>query len=168
MSPKDGIRGVSSAPRSRATADTPSPAPGRARWAALAALTVAVVWVSLAALGLRGDDAPEPTGDESQTSGTSSVDARALMHARVACDFAGKAEQAATAPEVEERARYAVAVLLLDQAIIESARAAEFDIELDALDSALQTAHTAGHRSNDDEWQSALRSARVECRRVAD
>jgi hypothetical protein len=131
------------------------------RWAVAAALAVAVALVSLAAASARSDQ-PRTTTAGAQASDTS-VDAQALVHAEVACDLTGKARQATGATEVRERVRYAAAVLLLDQAIIESARAARADTRLVALDAALQAAHTAGHEGDHDTWQRALRSADAEC-----
>ncbi|MCW2737784.1 hypothetical protein [Nocardioides sp.] len=119
-----------------------------------------------AVLALQGADAPGTTADGSQPGGASSVDARALMHAEVACDYLSKAAEAAQASKLDERTRYAVAVLLLDQAIIESGRAAQSDTGLVELDTALQAAHAAGHAGDHDGWQRALRTAHAECRTV--
>jgi hypothetical protein len=88
------------------------------------------------------------------------------MHAEAACDFTSKAEEAAEATVVDEQTRYAAAVLLLDRAIIESARAAESDTGLVKLDSALQAAHAAGHEGDHDAWQQALHAANAECETV--
>ena len=134
------------------------------RWAVAAALVAAVALVSLAAASARPDQ-PRTTTAGAQASDTS-IDAQTLVHAEVACDLTGKARQATGASEVRERVRYAAAVLLLDQAIIESARAARGDTRLTALDAALQAAHTAGHEGDHDTWRRALRSADAECRVV--
>lgn len=134
------------------------------RWAVAAALVAAVALVSLAAASARPDQ-PRTTTAGAQASDTS-IDAQTLVHAEVACDLTGKARQATGASEVRERVRYAAAVLLLDQAIIESARAARADTRLAALDAALQAAHTAGHEGDHDTWRRALRSADAECRVV--
>lgn len=135
------------------------------RWAVAAALAVAVAvaLVSLAAASARSDQRTTTAG--AQASDTS-VDAQTLVHAEVACDLTGKARQATGATEVRERVRYAAAVLLLDQAIIESARAARADTRLAALDAALQAAHAAGHEGDHDRWRRALRAADAECRAV--
>ena len=132
----------------------------------MAALALGFTLIALAVLALQADDAPGTTADGPQPGGASSVDARALMHAEVACDFMSKAGQATQASEVGERTRYAVAVLLLDQAIIESGRAAQSDTGLVERDAALQTTHAAGHEGDHDGWQRALRTARAECRMV--
>jgi hypothetical protein len=144
---------------------SPSGSAGRRRWVVAGAFVVAGALVAAAAVSATSDQ-PGVTAGGAPSKDAATVDSSAVMHVEVACDLADKAERAATAPELEERARYAVAVLLLDQAIIESARAVEFDAGLVALDSALQTAHAAGHASDDDGWQSALRVARDECATV--
>lgn len=60
--------------------------------------------------------------------------------------------------------RYAAAVLLLDQAMIESARAVESDPALAELDQAVQEVHVAGHSGDPDQWDSALGAALTACR----
>lgn len=132
----------------------------------MTAIALGFTVVLLAVLALQVDDASGTMADGSQPGGGSSVDAQALMHAKVACDFMSKATQAAQASDGGERVRYAVAVLLLDQAIIESGRAAQSDTGLVELDTALQTIHAAGHEGNHEKWQRALRTADNECRRV--
>jgi hypothetical protein len=82
-------------------------------------------------------------------------------HAVVACDLTSKAEEAAS--EATD-ARLAAAVLLLDQAIIASARAAETDAGFADLDDAVQAVHTAGHRGDPEEWRAALDAALSACR----
>lgn len=134
------------------------------RWVFAAALAVAVALVSLAAASARPDQ-PRTTTAVAQADDTS-MDAQTLVHAEVACDLTGKARQATGASQVRERVRYAAAVLLLDQAIIESARAARADTRLAALDAALQAAHAAGHEGDHDRWRRALRAADAECRAV--
>lgn len=134
------------------------------RWVVAAALAVAVALVSLAAASARPDQ-PRTTTAAAQADDTS-MDAQTLVHAEVACDLTGKARQATGASQVRERVRYAAAVLLLDQAIIESARAARADTRLAALDAALQAAHAAGHEGDHDRWRRALRAADAECRVV--
>jgi hypothetical protein len=134
------------------------------RWVVAAALAVAVALVSLAAASARPDQ-PRTTTAAAQADDTS-MDAQTLVHAEVACDLTGKARQATGASQVRERVRYAAAVLLLDQAITESARAARADTRLAALDAALQAAHAAGHEGDHDRWRRALRSADAECRAV--
>ena len=81
-------------------------------------------------------------------------------HAEVACDLTVKAEEAA---EGKSRARFAASVLLLDQAIISSARAADTDVAFADLDQAVNAVHTAGHRGDDQEWQDAMETALAEC-----
>lgn len=129
---------------------------------AAAATAAAVALVSLAAMSVRQ---PDPTVKGTQAS-DAPLDAQTLIHAAVACDLAAKAGQAYETSDVGARARYAAAVLLLDQAIIESARAAEGDTELVPLDAALQAAHTAGHEGEDARWEDALDTAQGECRIV--
>lgn len=60
--------------------------------------------------------------------------------------------------------RYAAAVLLLDQAMIESARAVESDPALAELDQAVQAVHGAGHSGDPTQWDSALVTALTACR----
>jgi hypothetical protein len=122
---------------------------------------MAVALVSLAAASARPDR--HRTTTAGAHADDTSVDARTLVHAEVACDLTSKAGQATGASRVGERVRYAAAVLLLDQAIIESARAARADERLAPLDAALQAAHTAGHEGDHDSWRRALRSADAEC-----
>ena len=127
------------------------------------ALCVAAALVSLAAVSAW----PDQQGSTAVASdGRAPLAAQPLMHAEVACGLTSKAEQAAAAADVGERARYAASVLLLDQAIIESGRAAESDSRLVELDSALQAVHTAGHEGDHDVWQDALGTANAECRTV--
>lgn len=164
MSPPAAARRRSGDPRKRAAAgEPPQPLVARRRLVAVA-LAAAVALVSLAAVSAQRDRSGA-AGTGSQEDDTS-VDARALMHAEVACDLTSKAGRAAEASDVGARARYAAAVLLLDQALVESARAAGSDTRLAALDTALRAVHTAGHEADHDTWQLALRSADAECRTV--
>ena len=144
----------------------PAPSSHRRRGALVGAVAVAAALVALAAVGA-APERPVATAGSTVSESASPAVSPGGMHAEVACDFAGKAEEASSAPELAERARYAVAVLLLDQAIIESARAAELDPALGILDTALRAAHAAGHQSDHGEWQRALGTARAECRSVA-
>lgn len=163
MSSSGAARRRSGDPSKRATAVVPSRPRGRRRLV-LAALVVAVGLVSLAAVSVRPHQ-PDPSTTAAR-GGAAGVDDRALVHAAVACDLTSKAEQAAEASGVGERARYAAAVLLLDQAITESGRGAESDAGLTRLDSALQAVHTAGHEGDHARWQEALVIANGECRYV--
>lgn len=112
-------------------------------------ILLAAVGVVLALLAL--DPAP------------ASVDAQARVHGEAACDLTSKAGEAAEAVQIDSRSRYAAAVLLLDRAIIESARAAESDDALADLDAALRAVHTAGHQGDPHRWEAALDTAIAEC-----
>ncbi len=90
----------------------------------------------------------------------SEVDEVARGHARAACDLTADSEEAA---QVDSDARYAAALLLLDRAIIESKRAAESAGEYEALDQAVQAAHTAAHQRSSAPWREALADARAAC-----
>jgi hypothetical protein len=87
-------------------------------------------------------------------------DEEGLGHAEAACDLTSKADEAA---QVDTGARYAAAVLLLDNAIIESGRAAEAATEFAALDQAVQELHTAAHRGRPAQWLDALDLALAAC-----
>lgn len=89
------------------------------------------------------------------------VDAAAAGHARVACDMTARADEAT---EVSTAARMAAAVLLLDQAIVSSERAALTDDAFSDLDAAVQAVHAAGHRGEPDAWQAAMAEALTACR----
>lgn len=89
------------------------------------------------------------------------VDAEARGHAEVACDMTTKADEAAA---VSTSARMAAAVLLLDQAIIASERAALTDPVFSDLDAAVQEVHAAGHRGEPEAWQAAMDEALSTCR----
>ena len=99
---------------------------------------------------LPAEDEPESAGRE---------------HAVVACDLTVKAEEAAG---VSTDARLAAAVLLLDQAIIASARASETDTAFADLDDAVRAVHTAGHQGDPEQWQEALETALAACRTSTD
>lgn len=88
------------------------------------------------------------------------VESAARGHAEVACDLTTKAEEAA---DVESAARLAAAAILLDQAIVESARAADGASEFADLDRAVQAVHTAAHSGAPDRWRDALEIALAAC-----
>lgn len=132
-------------PRRRAQTRPPRTGPGR-RAVAVALVAVAVL-LALAYVALR------PAADE--------PDGAARDHAEAACDLTSKAREAG---QVETRARYAAAMLLLDRAIIESARAAESDPALAELDASVQSLHTAAHRGDPGQWKAALGTALAACR----
>jgi hypothetical protein len=88
------------------------------------------------------------------------VDAQARGHAETACELTSKAAEAAG---VESAARLAAAALLLDRAIIESARAAEGGAEYADLDQAVQAVHTAAHSGVHQRWVEALDAALASC-----
>ena len=86
-------------------------------------------------------------------------DREARGHAEAVCDLTSNADEAA---QVDTGARYAAAVLLLDNAIIESERAAEAD-EFAELDEAVQALHVAAHRGGPAQWRDALDIALAAC-----
>ena len=90
-------------------------------------------------------------------------DSQALAHAESACGLTGKAHEAA---QVKTDARYAATVLVLDQAIIESARAAQADAVFADLDRALQAVHTAAHTGDPEKYDAAMGAAQDACRRA--
>ena len=148
-------------PRKRSTA-APAAGPDRRRAAAVVAAVVvgaAVVALALVTTRSGGDRAAGTQAADTRAAGT-----RARPHFEAACDLADKAGEAAEATTVDARSRYAASVLLLDRAIIESARAAEADPALGDLDAALQDVHTAGHERDPAGWESALAEALAECR----
>jgi hypothetical protein len=55
-------------------------------------------------------------------------------------------------------------VLLLDQAIIESARASNADTGFEDLDQALQAVHTAAHTGDPARYDAAMDRAQAACR----
>ena len=137
----------------------PEPSSGSGRRARVVAVVLAVGGAAALALALA------VTGPEDDGSGGT----QARHHAEAACVLATQAGEAAAAGEarrVDARARYAAAVLLLDRAIIESARAARSDPGHTDLDAALQSVHTAGHAGDHDAWESTLDEALTACRSV--
>ena len=136
-------------PRRRTAAEaTSDSATGTRRWAAVAG--VVVLGVGVVALALLW-----PAGQPQEGAGRD--------HAEVACDLTARAEEATA---VASDARLAAAVLLLDQAIIASARAADNDAALTGLDDAVQAVHTAGHSGDPGAWRASLDTALAECRLV--
>ena len=112
-------------------------------------LVTSVVLLAFVVFALRdGDGDGEPN-------------ARARAHAEAACDLTTKANEAA---RVETDARYAATVLVLDQAIVESARAAKADLRYADLDQALQAVHTAAHTGDRERYEVAMGSAQAACR----
>jgi len=112
----------------------------------VAALVAGAALVAVALLALR------PDGGR--------LDEEARNHAAAACDLTSKADEAA---QVDSPARYAAAALLLDEAIIESARAAEVAHEFADLDGAVQAVHLAAHRGDRGPWRDALDTALSTC-----
>ena len=147
-------------PRKRGAAPASPGSSSDRRWAVAAAIAVGAAVLVLALLAMRPDDA-EPDGS---SGAGSAANPQALAQAESACDLTTKAGEAAEAVQVDRRSRYAAAVLLLDRAIIDSARAAESDARLAELDAALQAVHTAGHEGDPAGWQAALDAALAECR----
>ena len=135
---------------------TPEPSSGSGRSARVVAVVLGVGGAALAlALAVTGPEDDRP------------ADTQGRHHADAACVLAAQAGEAAAAGEarrVDARARFAAAVLLLDRAIIESARAAEIDPGHTGLDAALQSVHTAGHAGDSDGWESTLDEALTACR----
>ena len=154
MSPS-GSAARSGDPRRRNAA--PEPSSGSGRRARIVAVALGVGGAAALALVLA------VTGPEDDGSG----DTQARHHAEAACVLATQAGEAAAAGEarrVDARARYAAAVLLLDRAIIESARAVRSDSGHTGLEAALQSVHTAGHAGDADGWESGLDEALTACR----
>ena len=112
------------------------------------AAVVAVVGI----VGLRGS---------AETGAGPTADQRAQDHAASACDLMAKAHEAAA---VDSDARYAATVLLLDQAILESARAARTSQEFSDLDGSMQALHTAAHTGDRSEYAPAVEAAESACR----
>jgi hypothetical protein len=110
------------------------------------ALAAGVALVAVALFAVR------PDGGE--------LDEETRGHAAAACDLTSKADEAA---QVDTPARYAAAALLLDKAIIESARAAKADPAFADLDRAVQAVHLAAHRGDRGEWRDALDTALSTC-----
>lgn len=92
-------------------------------------------------------------------------DDKALGHARTACDLTVRADEAA---RVDSSARYAAAALLLDEAMIRSARAAEQADEFVDLDEAVRAVHAAAHRGKGEPLHDALDTALAACRGSVD
>jgi hypothetical protein len=110
-------------------------------------LITGVLFLAFAVIALRDGDR-EP-------------DALARAHAESACDLTSKADEAA---RVTSDARYAATVLVLDQAILESARAAKADPLFADLDQALQALHTAAHTGDPEKYEAAMDTAQAACR----
>lgn len=91
-------------------------------------------------------------------------ESEALLHARYACEWTAKADEAAA---VRSSERIAAAVILLDTAILESTRAAQEDKSFTELDEAVQAVHTAGHRGTAGAWEEAMDAALSVCRVAA-
>jgi len=90
------------------------------------------------------------------------LDEEARSNAAAACDLTSRADVAA---QVDSPARYAAAALLLDKAIIESARASEAAApEFADLDRRVQAVHLAAHRGDRGQWRDALETALSACR----
>ncbi len=118
---------------------------------------MAVALVAILGLAVLAVILLRPSGEEPGSA--------AREHADVACDLTSKAEEAA---DVETDARLAAAVLLLDQAIVASARAAATDVAFADLDQAVQAVHTAGHQGDPRQWRDALDTALATCRATND
>lgn len=116
----------------------------------IAALVASTGFVAVSVFALR------PADDE--------PDEKATGHAETACSLTSKADEAA---RVDTGARYAAAVLLLDNAIIESARAAGASPRFVALDQAVQALHTAAHQGRPAQWRDALDTALTACQEAA-
>ena len=129
-------------PRKRAI-QSPPPATSARLAAAVGALVVAAVIVVFVAIESRPDDP-----------GPSTV---AKDHAEAACELTSKAQEAAGA-DIEARA--GVAALILDRAMLESARAAELAPEFADLDEAVQAAHAGGGGPLQDSFDAALATCR--------
>lgn len=89
-------------------------------------------------------------------------DDKARVHARAAGDLTVKAAEAA---RVDTSVRYAAATLLLDQAMVRSARAAEHADEFAGLDKAVREVHAAAHRGKAAPLHDLLDTALARCRR---
>jgi len=145
MTRSRGPAGRSGDPRKRAL-QPPPPDTGR-RGQLVVASAMGVALVAAAFFALR----PDGVG----------LDEEARSHAAAACDLTSKADEAA---QVDTPARYAAAALLLDKAIIESARASEAAPEFADLDRAVQAVHLAAHRGDRGPWRDALDTALSTCR----
>lgn len=146
MSRVDASARRSGDPRRRAAEEAPDNAGSRAQVLVVGLVSLAAVLViAFAALG-GGEEEPDDA---------------ARGHAEVACDLTTKAEEASRG---DSDARFAAAVLLLDNALIESARAAEADASYADLDQAVQDVHAAGHTGDADQWRTTLDTALTACR----
>jgi hypothetical protein len=133
--------------------------PARARRAkrrlVAAGLTAAAVVAAVTFIGLRGS---AETGADEQTQ-------PGLDHAEAACSLMSKADDAADLGSgVDRDARYAATVLLLDQAMVESARAARANPDFGNLDTSMQAVHTAAHGGVKPEYEAAVQAAEAACR----
>jgi len=108
---------------------------------------VGTALVVVGILTLRDDDAAG--SDEART------------HAEAACELIAKAEEAT---RVETNARVAAAMFLLDNAIVESSRAAEAGEEFVELDRLVQAVHTAAHKGGVAAVREGLGEALASCR----
>lgn len=86
-------------------------------------------------------------------------------HAEAACDLIARAEETG---RVDTGARNAAAILLLDNAIIESERAADADDRFSRLDDAVKAVHTAAHAGRADPYNDAMTAAMSQCRDIVD
>ncbi len=149
MGRTDGAARRSGDPRQRAGHVAAGTGSARSRVVA-ASLAGATVVAVVGVVGLRGGaetdagPAEEPGRD----------------HATSACDLMAKAHEAA---EVESDARYAAAVLLLDQAIVESARAARTNPGFGDLDGSMQALHSAAHTGERSQYDLAVADAQAAC-----
>ncbi len=116
----------------------------------VAAVGVGVAVVAVTVLGLRD--------------GGEDVDERARALADSACDLADGAHEAGA---VDTDSRIAASMLLLDKAIVDSARAAEVDAFFTEIDRTLQAVHSAAHRGDPQQYDTAMSSALAACRSVA-
>lgn len=140
-----GAASRSGDPRKRA-AQASAPGSGRRKRAVVAAALAGAGFVAAALLALR------PAGDE--------IDQESRDHAQAACQLTEQAHEAAS---VNTDARYAAAVLLLDEAIVESAQAAEGATAYAELERAVQALHTAAHSGIERQWRDALDAALAVC-----
>lgn len=149
MSRSPGSASRSGDPRKRAVQAARPDTAARKLRVVFAVVAGALVAIALVAL--------RPAGGE--------TDEEARTHAVAACDLVSKAD---TAVQVDTPARYAAAALLLDKAIVESARASEASTEFAALDQAVQAVHTAAHRGSGQPWRDALEQALTICHEAND
>jgi hypothetical protein len=137
-------------PRKRAAAEAARPVTRtRTRLVVVAVAGAACVLLAVL-LGMGAEDGP---------------DARARARAASTCELMSGAEEAG---RVDTDARYAASMLLLDKAVIESARAAKVDAEYADLDLAVRAAHRAAHRRDPEQYRTAMASAIAACRSLPD